>query len=515
MKRIVFIGIALAICTESFSQSFVNNALLFSRTTPGGSARIQGIGGAQVSLGGDYSSAYSNPAGLGMYNRSEFTFSPAYSTMNIQSTYAGNSSEENISKINIPGVSYVYHHETGKQSGFLGGSLGFSLTRTNNFNETFSYSGANSSSSIIDYFIDDAYYYNPDDMLPGGPDFYNLTAMAYNNFLIEDYYDNNDLYYGSVLSPLPADGQIPAEVRTVTQSEIVESSGAQNQWSISYGANFSDKFFIGAGIGIATLRYKLKLNYAESNFSFDQSPGYNPIDYFESEENLDISGTGVNFTIGAIFRPIDFIQIGASFVTPTSYQITDSYEASMGSQWNDFDYYGDGSTILGSEYVEFGDPLISEYSLKTPMKFSTGITLISKFGFISGDVEMVNYGKANYDSDIGEISFDLDNEDIKALYGSVVNYRVGAEYRYQMFRLRGGYRFMADPYRDSDGIDRSSQTFSGGVGIKKEKFFVDFAIVHTTSDDRRIPYTAPDKPTPVALLENKFTNYMFTVGFSF
>jgi hypothetical protein len=231
MKHIVFIGFALSVCIQGFSQSFVDNALLFSRTTPGGSARIQALGGAQVSLGGDYSSAFSNPAGLGMYNRSEFTFSPGYSTSNIQSTYAGQTLDENKSKINIPGVSYVFHHESNKQSGFLGGSLGISLTRINDFNEQYRYEGANSQSSIIDYFIDDAYNYDPGEMLVGGFDFYNLTALAYNNYLIEDYYDdNNDLFYGSVLSPLPADAQNPAEVRTVTQSEIVESSGAQNSW---------------------------------------------------------------------------------------------------------------------------------------------------------------------------------------------------------------------------------------------------------------------------------------------
>src|SRR5690606_21811866 len=49
-------------------------ALLFSQYNYKGTARIQGIGGAQVSLGGDLSSALSNPAGLGFYNRSEFSF---------------------------------------------------------------------------------------------------------------------------------------------------------------------------------------------------------------------------------------------------------------------------------------------------------------------------------------------------------------------------------------------------------------------------------------------------------
>lgn len=508
MKHFVFIGFALSTCFPAFSQSFVDNALLFSRTVPGGSARIQAIGGAQVSLGGDYSSAFSNPAGLGMYNRSEFTFSPGYSVNNIQSTYAGQSFDESKSKINIPGISYVYHHESGRQSGFLGGSLGISLTRINDFNQQYNYSGSNNASSIIDYFLDDAYNYDPNEMLRGGLDFYNLTALAYNNYLIEDYYDNNDLFYGSVLSPLPA------EIRTIRQEELVESSGAQNQWSISYGANFSDKFFIGAGIGIATLRYELTLQYRESDFSFDQDPSYNPIDYFQIEENLDIRGTGINGTLGLIYRPVNFLQVGASFVSPTLYQITDTYEARMFSEWNDFDYYDDGSVILNYVEEEFDTPLISEYNLTTPMKFTTGATLISKFGFVSADVEFVNYGKTKYSSDTGGISFSGDNDAIKSVYESVINYRVGAEYRYEIFRVRAGYRFMADPYT-SEEIDRSTQTITGGLGIRKEKFFVDFAVTHTTSDDQRIPYRAPGFPLPIAKLENKFTNYVFTVGFTF
>ncbi|HEX5170917.1 MAG TPA: hypothetical protein VFW11_17200 [Cyclobacteriaceae bacterium] len=517
MKNLVFIGFALLICFQTYAQSFVDNALLFSRTTPGGSARIQAIGGAQVSLGGDYSSAFSNPAGLGMYNRSEFTFTPGYSLSNIQSTYAGISASDNKTKLNIPGISYVYHHETGKQSGFLGGSLGISLTRVNDFNQTYNYSGMNSESSIVDYFLDDAYNYDPGEMLRGGQDFYNLTALAYNNYLFEDYYDNNNnLFYGSVLSPLPADppNGIPAEVRTVRQAETVESTGAQNQWSISYGANFSDKFFIGAGVGIATLRYKLKLQYSESDFSYSEDPNYNPIDYFQTEENLEIRGSGVNFTLGMIYRPIDFLQVGASVVTPTFYQVTDTYNARLSSQWNAFDYYGDQSTILNFVEEEFDTPLISEYNFTTPLKFSTGATLISKIGFISADVEMVNYGKTKYSSNTGGVSFSGDNDAIKSLYESVINYRVGAEYRYGIWRLRGGYRFMADPYRSSE-IDRSSQTITGGLGIRKEKFFIDFAVVHTTADDQRIPYRAPGFPIPVAKLENKFTSYMFTIGFPF
>ena len=129
--------------------------------------------------------------------------------------------------------------------------------------ENLDISGTNNENSMIDYFIDDAYGIDPESMLwrqnqDPGDNFTTLTALAYNNYLIEDFLDNNGEYaYRSVLSPLPAEPGFPAEIRTVDQEELSESKGSQYQWSISYGANFSDKFFIGAGVGITSIRYKI------------------------------------------------------------------------------------------------------------------------------------------------------------------------------------------------------------------------------------------------------------------
>jgi len=73
-------GVAMLLPGLLQAQNFTETALLFSRVKPAGSARIMGMGGVQTSLGGDYSSALSNPAGLGMFNRSEFTISPGFNS---------------------------------------------------------------------------------------------------------------------------------------------------------------------------------------------------------------------------------------------------------------------------------------------------------------------------------------------------------------------------------------------------------------------------------------------------
>lgn len=508
LRLCLTIATVLFFAQTSYSQSFADNALLFSRTRPAGSARVQALGGAQTSLGGDYSSALSNPAGLGMYNRSEITVSLGQNFSNTNVDYLGTSSSDASSKFNIPGLSLVLHYGNNRdnESGFLGGSFAITLSRTNDLNQNYTYSGRNDNSSIVDYFIQDANYLapdNPDDMLFDGPQFYNLTALAYNTYLIDPAVDpnNGDFlgYYGSLLSPLADIG----EKREMDQRETIQRKGAQYQWSIAYGANFSDKLFVGASLGIATLRYKQSTTYEESNFQY--STGYDTIRSFNMREDLDIQGTGANFTVGLIYRPVDFLQVGASFVTPTVYQLTDNYTASMDVDWK---YDPDASE-------RFDQPLLSEYNLKTPLKFSAGATFISKYGFITADIEFVNYGNAKYSSNTSGVSYSGDNDEIKSSYGAVTNYRFGAEFRHDIFRARAGYNLSADPYLTDNDVDRKIQAISAGVGVRLKTFYTDLTFVTSKMDGKRIPYSAEGFPTPVAQQEFKTNNVMLTVGFTF
>src|SRR5690349_6488545 len=128
-KKYTLAGILLFIAFYSTGQSYVESALLFSQTKPGGSARVQAIGGSQIALGGDYSSALSNPAGLGMYNRSEVTFSLGVSGYNSSANYLDNVKKDGKTILNIPGISAVFHSSKDNKDGFLGGSFAVSMTR--------------------------------------------------------------------------------------------------------------------------------------------------------------------------------------------------------------------------------------------------------------------------------------------------------------------------------------------------------------------------------------------------
>src|SRR5690606_14136259 len=120
--------------------------------------------------------------------------------------------------------------------------------------------------------------------------------------------------------------------------------------------------------------------------------------------SLDFRGTGINATLGVIARPVKFVQVGVAFAAPTYYQMCETYNAEMNTSWKNFDYYGDGSVVLNDEWAGT-DVVASDYTLTTPLKFSTGVAFISKRGYIAADVEFVNPAKAKYDSDISGISY--------------------------------------------------------------------------------------------------------------
>jgi hypothetical protein len=493
--------------SNAFAQDYAETALLFSRTRPGGSARIQALGGSQIALGGDYSSAGSNPAGLGMFNKSEFTFSTGL-TSNTTSAFFkpspnfdGVNTKDDRTVLNIPGISLVWHmpKENGK---FLGGSLAISLSRTNDFNRSTFYKGNNDQNSIVDYFIDDAFGSTDDQFQPNGFNYNTPTGLAYHNYLIGA---------SDILSPPGPNDEYFTDAGwpELGQQEEILVKGSTNQWNFSYGGNIDDKFFFGGGLGISSLRYKSQKILTE------QYDNPDIIRSMQLTENLDIRGNGVNLTLGAIGRPIDFIQIGVSYTTPTFLNLSENYEASMDTHWNNYDYFGDGDEILNDESAST-DLVTSDYNLRIPSRFSTGITFLSKYGFITGDIEISNAGNAKYSSDTPGISYSDNNDDIKTLYRQTVSYRMGAEFKYNIYRLRAGYGVQPNAYKSEFDADNSVTTISGGAGVRLKTFYIDFALIHqSTGRYTYSPYTFFDGSGPVVDLKNKLTSGMITVGFTF
>jgi hypothetical protein len=517
--RLALTAILLTTVFHAMSQGYPETAFLFSRNRPAGSARVQALGGAQTALGGDYSSAQSNPAGLGLYNRSEFTFSLGMNNANVNSFYnpenkssTGRSTSSNTSTLNLPGLSYVFNMPKDNGDSFLGGTFGVSLSRINDFNQTFEYGAYNPNSSIVDHFIDKATGHTTYQFEDPNGDTFNPDSAYFNK-----YNDPTGLaYYNYLLGPTSSIDPANPTTRYFTdagygtQHEKVTTGGAANQWSFSYAGNFSDKFFVGGGIGVVSLRYKSKHLYSETFVS-------DTLRALQLEETTNMRGSGLNATIGAIVKPVDFLQFGASYKTPTYFGITETYEASMGTNWNHFDYYGDQTKYLDNNLNDpvSTDLVTADYGLVTPGRLSAGVAAMSKIGFITADVEFVNPSNAKYKGGRHGLEFSQENSAIRSFYKSSVNYRVGAEARYKILRIRGGYNLMSNSYNSDITSNNKVTSISGGLGIRKDTFFIDFALVQSSSKNLYSPYTFSDGSGPVVSQRNKITTGMVTVGFIF
>ncbi|WP_026965979.1 OmpP1/FadL family transporter [Algoriphagus terrigena] len=499
----VFLTLSSFTILGAFAQSgYYEDAYRFSRTNPSGSARIIGIGGTQYSLGGDVSNIAGNPAGLGFFRKSEISLSLGYSDWKVDTKYLDQSRTYNTTNFSVPNASYVMASPKGdmESSAFKGGAFGLSFQRLANFNTEYGYySDELGESSIIDFYLQDAFGI-PESQIEN----YGLTGLAYQTYQINPVafdengnpIENPDTYDSFVLG-------LPFQDENITQE------GSANQMTFSYGANFNHKIFVGGGLGIRSLNFSSFKTYNEEFID-------EPLESSTLRENLYINGIGVNLNLGLIYKPVDYLNLGFVFQSPTWYSLNEEYEAAMTAIYDDYRFEQEDITLGQQDAIS--DLVISNYGLNTPLKIGGGATFfVGKNGFISADVDWVDYSAGRINSN--DFNEGPDNEVIKSIYSSTINYRIGVEARFNVLRLRAGYGYFGDPYADSPGFDQSSQQFSGGIGAKINAFSIDLAVVNQQYSGLYRSYQVLDENGfnygPVTEMKNSITSGVLTVGFSF
>ncbi|MEQ8629077.1 hypothetical protein [Ekhidna sp.] len=473
----------------------------------GSTARMQSIGGAQIALGGDISSAVSNPAGLGFFNKSVFVFTPSLDFINADTEYGilgsgglqSFGSEENFkNNFNFANIGAVINFGKGRftDDKFKGGSLAISISRNNSYHLNRTYQGRNDSNSILDNIFNGS-----NDGSKSLDDLTELEFAAYDQFLINQEEDAQGYFYTSNVGGFP------------DQSETIKQRGSHYQINMAWGGNYDDIFYFGGGMGVQLLNYKQERAYEEFNFI----DGQDSLTAIFIDDEIEARGRGVNFNFGAIFRPVQFLTIGASYTSPSFISIDEESFIDLDAEWEA------GTTVteeVDGEPVTYDlasiDPyqsalFVNKYRLRSPSRIGLGAALfVGKNGFLSGDIEFVDYGRANLNSD--DFSTSLDNDVIENTYESVMNVRVGGEYRFDSFRLRAGYAFFPDPVQDSSLQDRTNVTF--GFGYRTFDYFLDFAVVSSAYQVQAVPYfIATDQPVATSDVRNTTVSVTFGLNF--
>lgn len=500
MKQLLLL-ILLGSSLTTYAQESAD-ALRLSWFVPSGTPRSNALGGAMGSLGGDLSSNHINPAGLGFYKSSELLLAPKFLTKSNTFSYMGKNSTSSENKSTLGTVGFVFADGQKKRNWT---STAFSITYNQiaDYNNRISFSGKNNFSSYSEKYLEEL-----------------TTDQADTNAALNNYIFGSSLAFRTYLvdTMANANGDVIGYQSLVPISTGVDqqydayTSGGYNELAFGWGGNMADKLYLGASIVMPMINFNRSLTYSETDSDKNNTQNY--FGGFVYNENFSSRAWGLGAKFGIIYKPEPFLRVGFSLQTPQLISFRDKLSSDMTTNTEAYA----GTQYESSSNLNDGYPGSSEYNVMTPLKttFSTSYFFASPgkptqpLGFISADIEWVNYAGTRYSSNTYDNAsnnyYDLLNTAIKATYKNNVNIKLGSEVKLTgNWMLRGGFAYFGSPYKneltDRNGasvIKPSKIVISGGIGYRTNRQFIDFTVMNTSNKDAIFPYRLNDKDNVVA-----------------
>ncbi len=520
--------ITLLLCGASLMASAQGtfDVLKMSETQLNGTSRYMSMAGAFGALGGDVSAISQNPGGIGVYRKSDISVTM---NLNFLSSKTPGGDKLTNTKFWFNNVGYVGSMKIDSDF-FKYFNWGFSFNRINSFQRRYQggYNVNNSLTNKIAQNLTDGNWTEED--------------LSVDNYSGNIYYDSNApwlgiLAYQSYLLNPNSDGSLQGLATNGTTGSAnyyVDEKGHTDEYNITLGGNFKNTVYWGINFGITDLDFDSYQYYGEDLdnamiYDYRFNDGSTTLGYagYDFQSYQETRGTGYNFKMGVIVRPINQLRIGAAFHTPTYYDMKDLYKVQSGFdlQVNGDDNLFQGNTETGEEgyYDEY------RYTIKTPWRFIGSLAVVpSSKGMISMDYEYVGANTMRCGDEGGYNYADTEQKIKDQLQASHI-LRVGAEYRAtQNLSLRAGYSYQTSPVKDAvKGVsnnnvdvvssnymyqyDKSNQYITCGLGYRYKSFYADAAYVHQT---RTSQYHAYPGEQGEEVKDNK-NKIALTIGFRF
>jgi long-subunit fatty acid transport protein len=243
---------------------------------------------------------------------------------------------------------------------------------------------------------------------------------------------------------------------------------------------------VGLGLNIVFGDYRFESLFDEFDVNNANDGGGFTTD-FESvtmTESIETDMVGVNVRAGVSADVADGLRVGLALETPTYYAVEETYSTRIETTFDNGDAFSELTS--GS----------SEYELKTPWRFTGGLSYTMSGLTVSADAELVDWSQMRLEASTGrdELYFDDVNREIRRKYEPTINARFGAEYDLGSIALRGGYAVSPNPL-DSDVVsedvlDASRQYVSAGIGFSvRDDFEINVGWMREMFDDQYAPYT--------------------------
>jgi hypothetical protein len=504
MKHILYI-LLLVLFSQQIKAQLPEDALRMSWNVPGGTARQQAIGGAIGSLGGDITSMFVNPAGIGFYKTSEMVLTPGFTFSRSNSNFRETDAKSDpMSRFNIGTSGFVFGNND-PYSKWTSKAFAIGINRTANFNSTVYYKGNNNLSSFSEAFAEEFAASGVDI-----DDFQNSNLSVGTKLALEGY----------LIDTITLNGEkqvigLPEFLNSVDQENRVTTTGGITEIALAFANNMNDNLYIGGSIGVPILNYKRTTEYLETDPSGDDD---NNFDYSRYTEELSSRGVGVNAKLGVIFKPQPSWRVGIAVHTPTLYGIKDKVSGRMITDVENYvgPNYGpiDASSTAPAQY---------KYDLVSPWRFLVSGSYVlrevadvsQQRGFITADIEYVTYGSPRFSAsdEYDDESYFTDvNNIVKNSYKGAFNFKVGGELKFNTLMTRLGFAYFTNPYRDAE-LNGNKMNLSGGLGYRNKGVFLDLTYVQSLNKDVHFPYRLSDKENTFADIKDRSGYLVMTLGF--
>lgn len=471
------------------------DALRYSMTTFGMTARSLSMGGAFGALGADFSSLSTNPAGIGLYRRSEFTFTPSLAFKGSESSFLGSKSSDEKYSFTFENLGFVASNTRERESGWKSINWGIGFNRLNSFAGNVLAEGHNKNNSLLDTYLAEINTGAGTDYSVFEENYPFSINLAWQTYLLNQNAGDSMHYH----SAIPNGG--------VLQRYAKESRGFEGEWMFSFGGNYN-KLYMGVSFAVPVISYEEEMTYQEYD---EKDTIYNAADSLDFKSmtmtsGLITEGVGFNMKFGVIYKVNDWVRIGAAVHTPSFYSMSDEYFSSMRARYSN-------SADLSYESPQG----LYDYRLQTPFRFTGSLGfVIMNSGLLSFDYEFVDYSSSHLRA--RNYSFSEENTAIESKYTQASNFRGGFEWKYDIFSFRLGAAYYQSPFNsglNKKSFDHHSISYTGGIGMREDGYFIDLGYALSQYGDFYKPYSLSNEATGNVETEHSQHRVLLTFGFRF
>ena len=497
MKYLLITTVFALFLSQLSSAQTLADAYRLSDQRVNGTARAGAMGNAFGALGGDFTSLSINPAGIGIYRRGEFTFTPVFKSNNSTLSLNNENFSDNKFQLSLNNIGLVGVIKLGDgNSGIVSFNYGIGFNNVVDFNQNFYGIKNGSPKSFLDGIVNYANNENlSNNYLNQNIDQIEYrdwpTKLAWDTYLIDPTPNGTGGYNdGEYQSILYAD-------ELVDQRKSFSQSGGINEFVFTGGLNFNHQFYLGATVGIQNVNLHQITEYSET-FSNNS---------FTFGEDYSLTGSGYNLKIGAIYKPVNMVRLGVAIHTPTYYMLSEKKNIYMNSR------------LL--ENHDLNGINLFDYNFYNPWKaIFSGAYVFENLGLLSCDLEYVDYTAMNFKKASNSADDLIDvNNNIDKSFSSVINIRLGGELKISpQFSVRGGYEFYPNSEKDLSTTVyqpirlNNSSVFALGLGYASNNFFTDLTF-RNTSNKYSLSEVQPN--FDAMKLTNSNNKVMLTLGYKF